>query len=71
MVEIIKTTEGLKVDCEFWKNLRLDTLPVDKLIQLARMQRAGNIKDFTNIMGILIGNEVHTILKKGIQQLDK
>lgn len=71
MVEIKDTAQGLKVDYESWKSLRLDTLPVDKLLQLARMQRTGNIKDFTNIMAILIGNEGHTILKKGIQQLDK
>ena len=67
MVEIKQTKEGMKVDDESWKNLRLDTLPIDKLLQLARLQRTGSIKDFTDLIVKLIKNEGQVILeeKKG------
>jgi hypothetical protein len=63
MVKVTMTNEGLKVDDESWSKLRLDSLPVDKLLQLARLQRTGDIKDFTSLIETLIKNEGQVILE--------
>jgi hypothetical protein len=63
MVKVTMTNDGLKVDDESWSKLRLDSLPADKLLQLARLQRTGNIKDFTSLIEMLIKNEGQVILE--------
>lgn len=64
MVEVIQTGDGKKVDESSWANLRFDNLPVEKLLELARMQRTGSIQDFTRLMATLIKNEGQTVVEE-------